>query len=80
MSWKSITVTSGKKELPALQRDHEVQLPNKIGKSTTITIDGKSRKVESWNIDERDDVINIILAGARKAEETSDDKPTEGPD
>tara|TARA_Y100000385_G_scaffold285884_1_gene346688 strand:+ start:1314 stop:1565 length:252 start_codon:yes stop_codon:yes gene_type:complete len=61
MSWKEVTAKSGKKESPAFLRDDVLSLPNVIGQPTSVTVDGKSRKVASWELDTRDNIINIQL-------------------
>ena len=77
MPWKEVTIKSDKKEFAAMQRGNEVHFPNVMKESTQLVIDGKSQKVESWAIDDRDDVVNVMLADAG-TKEKSDDKPTEG--
>jgi len=77
MPWKEVTIKSDKKEFPAMQRGSEVHFPNVMKESAQLVIDGKSQKVESWAIDDRDDVVNVMLADAG-TKEKSDDKPTEG--
>ena len=51
MAWVSVTVTHGKKELPAMQRGADLHLVNKIGKPTSVVVDGKTIKVESFSVD-----------------------------
>ena len=79
MPWKEVTINSDKKEFPAMQRGNEVHFPNVMKESSQLVIDGKSQKVESWAIDDRDNVVNVMLADAGTKEKKSDDKPTEGP-
>jgi len=78
MPWKEVTIKSDKKEFQAMQRGNEVHFPNVMKESPQLVIDGKSQKVQSWAIDDRDDVVNVMLADAG-TKEKSDDKPTEGP-
>ena len=77
MAWDAVVVKADKKEIPAMQRGNEVQFPNVAKEVTQLVVDGKSRQVESWIIDDRDDVVNVTLADAR-SKGVSDDKPTEG--
>jgi|TARA_R110000796_G_scaffold195878_1_gene312415 hypothetical protein len=61
MSWKNVWVKNGKQDVSAFMRGDELELPNILGEPTTVIVDGKSRSVESWRIDERDDIIKILL-------------------
>jgi len=80
MAWHNVVVQSGKDEVEAMRRGNEVQLANSIGEPKTIKVDGASHKVDYSVIDERDDVITFVLAGAGNKKEKSDDKPDEGAD
>lgn len=77
MAWDAVVVKADKKEIPAMQRGNEVQFPNVAKEASQLVVDGKSRQVESWVIDDRDDVVNVTLADAR-SKGVSDDKPAEG--
>lgn len=61
MAWKEVSVKRGKKEYLAFMRGDELELPNKIGKPESISVDGKTIKVVSFSVDERDDIIKIKL-------------------
>jgi len=61
MSWKNVWVKNGKQDVSAFMRGNELELPNVLGEPKTVIVDGKSRSVESWRIDERDDIIKILL-------------------
>ena len=61
MSWKNVWVKNGKQDVSAFMRGDELELPNVLGEPKTVIVDGKSRSVESWRIDERDDIIKILL-------------------
>lgn len=78
MAWGAIVIKADKKEFPAMQRGNEVQFPNVAKEASQLVVDGKSRQVESWTIDDRDDVVTVMLADAGKQEQ-SNDKPTKGP-
>lgn len=71
MAWKEVTVKNGKESIFAFMRGNELNLPNKLGKDQQqVTVEGKSYKVLSQSIDERDNVITytLELAGARPKE------------
>tara|TARA_R110000822_G_C14994281_1_gene460043 strand:+ start:104 stop:355 length:252 start_codon:yes stop_codon:yes gene_type:complete len=61
MSWKNVSVKNGAKVQPAFLRGDELELANVLGDPKTVTVDGESRKVQSWTIDERDNIIKIKL-------------------
>jgi len=79
MAWVEVTVTHGKKELPAMQRGADLHLVNKIGKPTSVVVDGKSIKVESFAVDGRDDIIQVKLDLPKgRSKGASDDQSPEG--
>ena len=79
MAWVEVTVTHGKKELPAMQRGADLHLVNKIGKPTSVVVDGKTIKVESYTVDERDDIIQVKLDLPKgRSKGASDDQSPEG--
>jgi len=77
MSWKIVEVKSDKVTMQGHLRGLEIQFPNKIKEAASISVDGKTLKVESWVADDRDDIVHVMLADAG-AKEKSDDKPSEG--
>jgi len=84
MAWTEVTVKKGKEEIPAMARGSELSLPNVLGDDPkSVTVNGESCKVASSQVDERDDVIYIMLADASfntAQEEIADDEPAEGGD
>ena len=60
------------------QRGLELEFPNKIKQAGSLSVNGKTAKVESWVIEDRDDIVRVMLADAG-AKEKSDDKPAKGP-
>tara|TARA_R100001460_G_scaffold29892_3_gene59176 strand:- start:6807 stop:7046 length:240 start_codon:yes stop_codon:yes gene_type:complete len=77
MAWDEVVVKADKKDIEAMQRGNELRFSNVVKQSSQLVVQGKSRKVESWVIDGRDDVAIVMLAEAG-SKEVSDDKPTEG--
>ena len=79
MAWVQVTVKGTKGDLPASMQFDIVECPNQLGKDpSTVVVDGKPYEVESYSVDERDDIIKIKLAIASTTKEKSDDKPTKG--
>lgn len=76
MAWKIVEVKSDKVMVQGHLRGLELEFPNKIKESASLSVDGKNAKVDSWVVEERDDVVRVMLAGA-SAKEKSDDKPNE---
>ena len=81
MSWQSVTVKGAKGDIPAMLNGDVLEVANQLGKDPSeVKVDGKSFKVSSCSLDERDDVLTIKLAMASTKQEKSDDKPTKGRD
>ena len=78
MAWISVTVTHGKKDIPAVQQGVDLQLANKIGKPSSVVVDGKTIKVESFVVDERDDIIQVKLMLPEGSKDESDDQSSKG--
>jgi hypothetical protein len=54
--------------------------PKDLKEIKTLTIDGKSMDIQSWELDSRDQTLKIVLAMASTQTEMSDDQPTKGRD
>ena len=81
MAWQSVKVKGSKGDIPAMLNGDVLEVANQLGKDPSdVTVDGKSYKVLSSSVDERDDIITIKLAMASTKQEKSDDKPTKGRD
>lgn len=81
MAWQSVKVKGSKGDIPAMLNGDVLEVANQLGKDPSdVTVDGKSYKVSSSSVDERDDIITIKLAMASTKQEKSDDKPTKGRD
>jgi hypothetical protein len=81
MTWQSVTVKGAKGNISAMLNGDVLEAPNQLGKDPSeVLVDGKSYKVSSCSLDERDDVLTIKLAMASTKQEKSDDKPTKGRD
>tara|TARA_Y100001970_G_C14226585_1_gene856055 strand:- start:494 stop:739 length:246 start_codon:yes stop_codon:yes gene_type:complete len=81
MAWEQVKVKGSKGNIVGMLKDDELELPNQLGKDPSeVKIDGKTYKVLSSSVDERDDIILIKLAMASTKQEKSDDKPTKGRD
>ena len=81
MAWQSVKVKGSKGDIPAMLNGDVLEVANQLGKDPSdVTVDGKSYKVLSSSVDERDDIITIKLAMASTTKEKSDDKPTKGRD
>ena len=81
MAWQSVKVKGSKGDIPAMLNGDVLEVANQLGKDPSdVTVDGKSYKVSSSSLDERDDIITIKLAMASTKQEKSDDKPTKGRD
>lgn len=81
MAWQSVTVKGAKGDISALLSGDVLEVANQLGKDPSdVLVDGKSYKVSSCSLDERDDVLTIKLAMASTKQEKSDDKPTKGRD
>tara|TARA_X000001382_G_scaffold11214_1_gene7634 strand:+ start:8 stop:253 length:246 start_codon:yes stop_codon:yes gene_type:complete len=81
MAWQSVKVKGSKGDIPAMLNGDVLEVANQLGKDPSdVTVDGKSYKVSSSSVDERDDIITIKLAMASTTKEKSDDKPTKGRD
>ena len=79
MAWLEVTVKGAKGNIPAMLNGDVLEVANQLGKDPSdVTVDGKSYKVLSNSVDERDDIITIKLAMASTTKEKSDDKPTKG--
>ena len=80
MAWNKVNVSVGKDKVVADMNGSDLEMPNVIELGDSINIDGKSYKVSSFKIDERDDRLKIKLAMASPKKEKSDDKPIKGRD
>jgi hypothetical protein len=81
MAWEQVKVKGSKGDIVGMLKGDELELPNQLGKDPSeVKVDGKSYKVLSSSVDERDDIILIKLAMASTKQEKSDDKPTKGRD
>ncbi len=81
MAWEQVKVKGSKGNIVGMLKGDELELPNQLGKDPSeVKIDGKTYKVLSSSVDERDDIILIKLAMASTKQEKSDDKPTKGRD
>lgn len=78
MAWKVVEVKSGKVVVQGHLRGPELEFPNRIKESASLSVDGKNAKVDSWAVEERDDIVRVMLADA-STKEKSDDKPAKGP-
>ena len=77
MAWEQVKVKGSKGNIVGMLKDDVLELPNQLGKDPSeVKIDGKTYKVLSSSVDERDDIILIKLAMASTKQEKSDDKPT----
>ena len=75
MAWNKVNVSVGKNKVVADMNGTDLEMPNVIELGDSINIDGKSYKVPSFEIDERDDRLKIKLAMPSNNKEKSDDKP-----
>jgi len=81
MAWEQVKVKGSKGDIPAMINGDVLEVANQLGKDPSeVKVDGKSYKVLSSSVDERDDIITIKLAMASTKQEKSDDKPTKGRD
>ena len=81
MAWEQVKVKGSKGDIPAMINGDVLEVANQLGKDPSeVKVDGKSYKVLSSSVDERDDIITIKLAMASTTKEKSDDKPTKGRD
>jgi len=80
MAWNKVNVSVGKDKVVADMNGTDLEMPNVIELGESINIDGKSYKVSSFELDERDDRLKIKLAMASPKKEKSDDKPIKGRD
>ena len=81
MAWEQVKVKGSKGDIPAMINGDVLEVANQLGKDPSeVKIDGKTYKVLSSSVDERDDIILIKLAMASTKQEKSDDKPTKGRD
>ena len=63
MAWQSVTVKGAKGNISAMLNGDILEVPNQLGKDPSeVLVDGKSYKVLSCSLDERDDVLTIKLA------------------
>ena len=84
MAWENCKVSLGKGKYNAQLKGSQIFLPFEKGMKVgdSISLNGKSMQVDSWELDPREEAITIKLAMASKeakAEEKSDGKP-KGPD
>ena len=81
MAWEQVKVKGSKGDIPAMINGDVLEVANQLGKDPSeVKVDGKSYKISSLSLDERDDVLTIKLAMASTKQEKSDDKPTKGRD
>jgi len=81
MAWEQVKVKGSKGNIPAMINGDVLEVANQLGKDPSeVKVDGKSYKISSLSLDERDDVLTIKLAMASTNKEKSDDKPTKGRD
>lgn len=80
MAWNKVNVSVGKDKVVADMNGSDLEMPNVIELGESINVDGKSYKVSSFELDERDDRLKIKLAMASPKKEKSDDKPIKGRD
>jgi len=81
MAWAQVKVKGSKGDIPAMINGDVLEVANQLGKDPSeVKVDGKSYKISSLSLDERDDVLTIKLAMASTNKEKSDDKPTKGRD
>ena len=80
MAWNKVNVSVGKDKVVADMNGSDLEMPNVIEVGESINVDGKSYKVSSFELDERDDRLKIKLAMASPKKEKSDDKPIKGRD
>jgi hypothetical protein len=81
MAWEQVKVKGSKGNIPAMINGDVLEVANQLGKDPSeVKVDGKSYKISSLSLDERDDVLTIKLAMASTNKEKSDDKPTKGSD
>jgi len=81
MAWEQVKVKGSKGDIPAMINGDVLEVANQLGKDPSeVKVDGKSYKISSLSLDERDDVLTIKLAMASTNKEKSDDKPTKGRD
>lgn len=80
MAWNKVNVSVGKDKVVADMNGADLEMPNVIELGDSINVDGKSYKVSSFEVDERDDRLKIKLAMASTKKEKSDDKPNKGSD
>ncbi len=81
MAWEQVKVKGSKGDIPAMINGDVLEVANQLGKEPSeVKVDGKSYKISSLSLDERDDVLTIKLAMASTNKEKSDDKPTKGRD
>ena len=79
MTWQTVEVKGSKGNISAMFDGDMLEVPKKKKKDPSeVKVDGKSNKVSSCSLDERDDVLTIKLAMASTKKEKSDDKPTKG--
>ena len=80
MSWHEVAVKVGEHSVSGMRKDNFLQIPYVEGLEKSITVNGKNYEVESFLVDNRDNILKILLAKASPTKEKSDDKPTKGTD
>lgn len=76
MSWKQVKVEDG---VIGMMKDNILNIPM-IELDKTISINNKSYKIASSEIDERDNrlIVNLAIASPKKKGESEDDKQSKG--
>lgn len=74
MVWMLADISIGKVTEKGWWKDVRVTVPapKKHADIKSISIDGEAKDVESWFLDERDNILKITLADAGKSKETND--------
>ena len=80
MSWHEVAVKVGEHSVSGMLKNNFLQMPFVEGLEKSITVNGKNYEVESFLVDNRDNILKILLAKASPTKEKSDDKPTKGTD
>jgi len=77
MAWIDVEVKANKSEIRGMLRGNELQIPNGTGRCSSLIISGSTREVESWESNDRNEFITVMLATASGKKEESNDKPTQ---
>ena len=83
MAWEKCKVSLGKGKHDAQLKGSQIFLPFEKGMKVgdSISLNGKSMQVNSWELDPREEalIIDLAMASSEKEKEKSDGKP-KGPD